>query len=634
MRDPRNPFRMRASEHISSDASFLRLFSAGLLELLPEEGLFDKPLFIRSAPGGGKTSLLRSFTPAALRSLHDNQASDDYSDLTLKMRRCGALGRNGPLVLAVLLPCSYSYAELEDLPWEPSSKRRLFFALMNARIVIGILRNTLAVRDLHYPRDLPRISLTLNPEASAELGLDSQASATQLSEWAITIESAIAAALDSLAGTSEQTKGHSNLTSLRLIEPDSITLDGKPLGMRPLIMLDDVHKLSSDQRAILQRLVTADRPPTAIWLAERLEALSIDELLDFGSSLGRDYNEVILEQYWESHPGGFQKLLSNVGDRRVKQSDSADIDSFQGCLAAEITGGDEIEKIDAAIGTIQGRLRSRINPELFDQWSGEITAESTTPFEEIVGWRGLEILVEKQKIKPQLSLGLPLAQEDVEGRRSAAIRQAAEWFVSREFHLPYFYGFKRVAQLASSNIEQFLALSGDLFEESATTQLARRSFQLSPARQNDIVIRAAKTWWEHDLLRSIPYRDEVKSFIENLAETGLADSVRPTIPYGGGGVTGLGVTMEDRDQLRDPAVHRIRRDYGKLAAVIATCLAHNILEVRLNHKQDDDLWMILYLNRLLCPHFGLPIGHGGWRSKHLDQLARWIDPNREMTRLL
>jgi hypothetical protein len=36
--------------------------------------------------------------------------------------------------------------------------------------------------------------------------------------------------------------------------------------------------------------------------------------------------------------------------------------------------------------------------------------------------------------------------------------------------------------------------------------------------------------------------------------------------------------------------------------------------------------MVLYLNRLLCPHFGLPLGYGGFKEKKLKDLATWLDP--------
>ena len=37
MREPRNPFRMRASEHIESEETFVRLFSPEALKVLPKD---------------------------------------------------------------------------------------------------------------------------------------------------------------------------------------------------------------------------------------------------------------------------------------------------------------------------------------------------------------------------------------------------------------------------------------------------------------------------------------------------------------------------------------------------------------------------------------------------------------------
>jgi hypothetical protein len=69
MKDIRNPFRLQTAESIDSDADFLRLFGYGVLDLLPNDALSGRPLFIRSAPGGGKTSLLKLFTPSVLQHL-------------------------------------------------------------------------------------------------------------------------------------------------------------------------------------------------------------------------------------------------------------------------------------------------------------------------------------------------------------------------------------------------------------------------------------------------------------------------------------------------------------------------------------------------------------------------------------
>ena len=81
MREPRNPFRLRASEHIESDETFVRLFSPEALDMLKTPDIWERPQIIRSAPGGGKTSLLRLFTPASLRTIFALRTREYTKDL-------------------------------------------------------------------------------------------------------------------------------------------------------------------------------------------------------------------------------------------------------------------------------------------------------------------------------------------------------------------------------------------------------------------------------------------------------------------------------------------------------------------------------------------------------------------------
>src|SRR3954454_20502080 len=64
----RNPFRARASARAVNDEQFVRMFAASAVDILREP---DEPwrglVYVRSAPGGGKTSLLRLLTPGPLR---------------------------------------------------------------------------------------------------------------------------------------------------------------------------------------------------------------------------------------------------------------------------------------------------------------------------------------------------------------------------------------------------------------------------------------------------------------------------------------------------------------------------------------------------------------------------------------
>ena len=136
MREPRNPFRLRASEAIESDVTFLKLFGPGMLDLLPTgPHVWDKPQIFRSAPGAGKTSLLRLFTPTVLISLHAFRRSDDLKELYQRMSDMGVLDETAPRLLGVFHSCARNYATLEDLEFEPARKERLLFGLLNARIV-------------------------------------------------------------------------------------------------------------------------------------------------------------------------------------------------------------------------------------------------------------------------------------------------------------------------------------------------------------------------------------------------------------------------------------------------------------------------------------------------------------------
>ena len=76
MREPRNPFRLRRSESIDTETTFLSLFEPGILEVMPTESFWDTVHILRSAAGGGKTSLIRLFTPTTLLSLCANRTNE------------------------------------------------------------------------------------------------------------------------------------------------------------------------------------------------------------------------------------------------------------------------------------------------------------------------------------------------------------------------------------------------------------------------------------------------------------------------------------------------------------------------------------------------------------------------------
>ena len=97
MREPRNPFRIRSAEAIEFEPTFLKLFGPGVLEVIPPDRAWNRVQIFSSAPGGGKTSLFRVFTPSSLLSLYDYRSNDEYKELFGYLKSLDAISDDGPL---------------------------------------------------------------------------------------------------------------------------------------------------------------------------------------------------------------------------------------------------------------------------------------------------------------------------------------------------------------------------------------------------------------------------------------------------------------------------------------------------------------------------------------------------------
>lgn len=104
--EQRNPFRIRKSEQIGTESKFHGLFGPQMVEVLKEnsDSLWDRLQIIHSAPGGGKTSLLRLFTAESLIAIHNHnyRSIPEYKLLYDTVQSLGAIDEKGPTILGVL----------------------------------------------------------------------------------------------------------------------------------------------------------------------------------------------------------------------------------------------------------------------------------------------------------------------------------------------------------------------------------------------------------------------------------------------------------------------------------------------------------------------------------------------------
>ena len=628
MRDPRNPFRLRRSESIDSDATFLSLFEPGILDIMPAEKWKESVHILRSAAGGGKTSLIRLFVPNVLHTLHTRRSEEQLRELFQKVKELGAIDEISPKLLGVMLLCGRSYSRLQDLPLDQARKDRLFFGLLNARIVLAVLHNILAFKQLRFPEDLDRIRIKVPDSSFRVTGLELPCSGTQLFQWAKDLEDKVCGSLDSFGPLRvESLPGHDSLLSLSLIREDSVSLDDSPVAERVLLMMDDIQQLTSYQRSLLIQTVIETRSPVGIWIAERFEALNTQEMLASGTNEGRDYNQPVeLETYWKPRYAKFEKLTIKIADRRVRYAADTELESFRACMQETLDLQKYEHLLVMAIGEIEARIRKRVGEAArFKEWISAREQMEGTPRERAIAWRALEILVERELRKPQKTLfdDMILDEDRLKEKDDSSVKQAAELFLAREYNLPYYFGSERISRLASLNIKQFLGLAGDIFEEAVSAELLKKSPCLSPERQHKLMKRAAQAVWD-DIPNGVTRGRELRNFLEAVGKFSRWYTYRETAPNDPG-VGGTALRMTERAMLMDEGHLRSRPEHRRFAEILASALAHNLLVADLDYKCKGEKWMVLNLNRLLCIHFDLPLGYGLYKERPLSQLVGWLD---------
>jgi hypothetical protein len=631
MRGLRNPFRLRRSESINNDDAFLMLFEPGILEVMPQDTLWDSVHIIRSAAGGGKTSLVRMFTPASLNTLYRRGKTDTKTrDLYQQMREFDAIDDGGPTVLGVLLTCGPGYSMLQDLEIDQARKNRLFFGLLNARIVLAVLRGALDLKGLSFPDGLDRLTIPSSKGMPLIGSISFPCTGRQFFSWAEQREATLCGSLDSLGPLkAESLPGDDALYSLSLMEPTNLVIDGTPIVRRVLLMMDDIHKLTSHQRSLLVGTVIDARSGVGIWIAERFEALSPQEMLSSGAERGRDYGAAIeIERFWRAKPEKFEKLVTKLADRRIDEADDTKIRSFAACLQETLAG----PKWDVLFGdiakTVTDRVKNRFgSKERFRDWISARQSASGTPRELATNWRALEILIERELRRDQKGLfdDRPLAEEDLAKQDDSSLNNAAELFLAHEHDLPYYFGIERVSRLASLNIQQFLGLGGEVFEESTAAELLRQPTPLAPERQHAIMKDMAKQLWD-EIPRKVRYGRALRQFLESVGNFCKDYTYQPNAPNDWA-VTGTAIKMSERAQLFEATASpsTANEDLARLGKMLTSALAHNLLVAQLDYSCKGDKWMVLNLNRLLCVHFDLPLSYGLYKERPLRTLIRWLD---------
>lgn len=620
----RNPFRMRASEKIESDTNFLRLYSPlaieGLSIMNDTDTLWNNILFIRSSPGGGKTSLLRIFEPQALTTLFSRR-SQEYNELYIVLKKLDVFSEDSVDLLGVLLTCTRNYEVLDDLNVSEAQKKRIFFSLVNARLILATLRGIIDLKGLQFPDDLKLINFDYRNQNSYFKKITVPCTGKELFEWAILLERDVYSALDSfLPIETTNIEGHDELFSFEVLKPEYFSINGEKICSKFLFMLDDAHKLSVNQRESLIKFLLEKRGQTSIWISERKEALNLQENL--GSYANRDYKELNIEQFWQDKPSKFEKILLNISKKRALLS-IENVNSFQENLESDWNEESLKSELKGANNKYETSIQElTIYNRKFDDWTKYVLNFSGSPLQKAILLKSCEVLIYRNMDKTQLDFGFGLSLEEFIEKKEN-LKEAVRFYISREMNIPYYFGFSNLVKLSNNNIEQFLSFSSDLFEEMLSNSLSGIKVELKPEKQEKILKSIIDSKWK-ELPRIIPYSNIVLPFLEQLGLFTRKETYKPNIPIVQG-VTGFAISLSRSNLFYEKDDWRETEMFAPLRNVISTCIAANLLEPRdVIQGIKGQRHQVFYLNRWLCMKFNIPLSYGGWKSINQDELLKWV----------
>lgn len=625
----RNAFKIRAADApIIETSQFLQLYCPILLQQLQSDDLFvPKLIVVRGSPGSGKSSLLRLFDTETLLTLHERRALPSDQGLIDRLSELGVLCDSGPKVIGIYMQCDSSLRDVANLPFESSEIRlKLLNALLDNRIMVSFLR---AVRNLSN-----RGCITINddtlldplpPENAPPMMFSQARTFKEMEILCSNIESDFGTLLNSFPGDPlpDTIKPHARAYSLSYL---SYLKNRTPefVEFMPVVMLDDLQELYSDQRDHLMKEFIR-RAAIPRWLSVRAQVFGLETLINLeGVNNGREYREISIDDIYIDQPSAFPKFSSDVVHKRLQATESLQmirINEFKELLKTNDT---RVVPDDAlkALNTIKSKVAKLGNfvefLKLIDV-AIKKCSHSHIEFDALLEIEKGLILLERQLNKRQLTL---FPENEIPETSDGKTNEAAKLFLTNRIRGPYYYGFETLIGCANGNVEQLLSIASGFVDRMIYRAELDRELSIYPRDQEKIISNCADDYF---LTLEGKHRHgiSIKQFVENLGLFYKEITYKPSasIPPG---VNGFGIPIgklkqivEDEDGDEN---HRVFRE------VLTTAVAGNVFTVKTTKQgqKNSDEKVVFYLNRLLCVKYRLPLNYGGWQPIQIPLLIRMM----------
>lgn len=597
----KNPFLAKNSEQQFRVEDFLALFDCSVLQMIDERNL-SKVSYISSTPGAGKTSLFRAFSPQVLNEITSGQSDDDYKDLRRHMLRLGAIYGDTPVLLSANLSCARNYSIIDEM-FQNGRRKQVFFALINYRATISLIRAMGVLWNLDK-EGYKRVTFAEVPQEMLS-ECSENVNAYELYEWACKGERELCRYLDSdRSGELSISFVHTTLLTLKLFEPENILLDGIDCCEYTLMIFDDFHKLSDNQKNYMSEALYTLKANTGVWFGQRLEGVKPSQVISMDGSLNRDYNpNVVIDNYWPGKQEQFYNMLRNIANRRIQGSGYT---RFSDCLSGDLAVSKYRKVLKSHIQSIREWVvgdceRSAKYTQIIERIEN---SEARDLMEKAVQYECI-VIKERRNNSEQLSLPLGIP-ENVENFIEFVNKNktAARFYVSMKNNIPFYFGMDNLTVLSSYNVEQFLNFAGryyDVYRVKSLQKNSGKTNRLTAEEQDEILTKEAVRRWEDMDLRYARI-NLIKGFLNNVAAFCVNSRDAGRACYAGGAYTGFAVKDESLKAISEKPY------YGRLLEVLGACLSSKYLEMRKNSGES-----VFYLNRWLCVYYRLPLLYGGFK---------------------
>ncbi|KSB91120.1 hypothetical protein AS593_06040 [Caulobacter vibrioides] len=630
-----NPFLRRATEYIRDDSAFLAIVSpepltAFLARHKKKDALFDMPVRLIGTPGSGKTMMATLVEYRLLETILRDQSNPNNRALAEALVQTGFTDGDTPRVVAVRLPMESEYRDYWELPFDPAVKTKLVMSLIQARAVIGWLRNLTA----NNRRGLDEIRVIARDAAGAQLEQIGGVTAADILKRAREVDRAVYSVGASLLPPKPEdipSSAQAPYQPFETIREIEIEWNGRPVKLQPLVILDDVHTLHPEQLDLLFRALTRREMRIGRWLMMRLDALSPASVFQSdqqdafpGLKSDRDYLDISMQSQRGSDRKQFRRLAADMSDRYLRLVPA--LANRRHTHFAKLLSGEPPTLTD-------GRLEELRQQVAKDQRRLKVTPERRTAIEELVssyvkGSHSIDVnedvqlamvrvLMHRYDVRIAAQTPSLFEAEDPEPKTPLKadidVADAARIYLTHRFDRPLHYGIDDIANASNENAEQFLHMAGALVDRMETRAIRNLDPALSPSQQQAALIDKTEEMiagW------SFPFARKVREFVRHVARECLEESLLGNAPLGAG-ANAIAVPDSQMDELL--------ASEHELAQVLKYAQAYGAIVAVRKYGQGGKEWCLLELAGPVCLNQRLTLKRGGFLERKVEDLIAVVE---------